>query len=93
MKPEYVTVYTASGHLQAEIVKSLLESAGIPVQLAQESAGAVYALTVGPLGEVEVWVPSEYAAQAEALIAAMERGELDSDEGGPTEAGDEARAD
>lgn len=80
MKPDYVTVYTAAGQLQAEIIKSLLQSAGIPVQLAQESAGAVYALTVGPLGEVEVRVSITDAAQAEALIAAMERGELDTDE-------------
>lgn len=77
MKPDLVVIYTASGQFQAEIIKGLLQAAGIPVQLTQESTGAVYALTVGPLGEVEVLVPETYAEQAEALIAAMERGELD----------------
>lgn len=96
MKFESVTIYTAPGLLQAEIVRSLLESAGIPVQLVQESAGAVYALTVGPLGEVEVRVPVDHAAQAEALIAAMERGDLETDDNSESGAGstDEAeRAD
>ena len=75
-----VAVYTAPGQLQAHIVKGMLEAAGIAVQLSQEGAGAAYGLTVGPLGAVELLVARKDAAEAQALIAAMERGELDEDE-------------
>lgn len=74
-----VVVYSAAGQLQANIVKGMLEAAGIPAQLSQEGAGAAYGLTVGPLGLVEILVPADRAEEAEALIAAMERGEMDED--------------
>ena len=80
MSSQWVIVYSAAGQLQGSIIKGLLEAAGIPVYLAQEGAGAAYGLTVGPLGLVEIQVPSERAAEAEALLRAMERGELDSPE-------------
>lgn len=84
MASQWVTVFTARGHLHAEIIRGLLESAGLSVQLSQEGAAAAYALTVGPMGEVDVMVPEERQAEAEALLAAMDAGELDSgDDVGP----------
>lgn len=84
MSDQWVVAYTAAGHLQAEIIASLLQSANIQTRLSQESAGAVYALTVGPLGEVEVLVPHEQFIEAKELVEAYQRGELetrDSSEG------------
>lgn len=77
MPHQWIVVYTAAGLIQAEIIKSLLSSADIPVRLSQDSAGAVYALTVGPMGEVDVLVPDSRVAEAQALIGQYERGELE----------------
>ncbi len=83
MSSELVVVYTASGPALAEILKSTLEAAGIPAQLSREGAGAVYGLTVGPLGLVDILVTADRAAEASALLESVERGELSDDE--PTE--------
>ena len=77
MTQQWVVVYTAAGKLQAEIIRGLLEAAEIPAHTRQESAGAIYALTVGPLGEVEVLVSAGDQAAAQALIQAYERNELE----------------
>ncbi len=65
---EMVSVRTASGWHVAQIYKTKLEALGIPALLKYESAGLVYGLTVDGLGEVAVLVPSEFAADAEALL-------------------------
>lgn len=80
MNELWAVVYTAAGALQAEIIRSLLESAEIPARTQQESAGAVFALTVGPLGEVEVLVPVARQAGAAELIQAYEHGDLEAPE-------------
>jgi hypothetical protein len=77
MPAQWMPVYTAAGQLQAQIIASLLQSAGIAARLNQESAGTVYAFTVGPLGEVDVLVPAAQLAEAQALIADYERGRLE----------------
>jgi len=65
---ELVTVYTSMGPLRAEVIRSKLEAAGIPVLLRYESAGLVIGITVDGLGEVRVQVPRELADEARALI-------------------------
>jgi len=70
-------VFIANGMLEAESVKILLESFGIPAYTNQESAGTVYGLTVGPLGEVEVIVPPEHLEDAKKIIAEMKAGNLE----------------
>lgn len=70
-------VFIANGMLEAESVKILLESFGIPAYTNQESAGTVYGLTVGPLGEVEVIVPLEHLEDAKKIIAEMKAGNLE----------------
>jgi len=48
---------------EAEIIKSALEARGLHVELFQEGAGLAYGLTVGLLGDVEIWVaPADYEA-------------------------------
>ena len=66
--PNLVTIRTVSGQLVAQVLKSKLEGAGIPVLLKYESAGIVLGVTVDGLGEVHVQVPAELADQAQALI-------------------------
>lgn len=77
MTQSFAVVYTAAGRIEADIVKGMLEAAGIPVELSQESAGTVYGLTVGAMGLVEILVPEQRADEAKALIEAMRRGELE----------------
>lgn len=79
MARSWVPVYTAAGVLSAQIVRGLLEAAGIPTSAAQEGAGSQYALTVGPLGEVDVLVPADRLGEAQELVAAYERGDLMTD--------------
>ena len=83
MTQTWVVVYTAAGQLRAQIVRGLLEAAGVPVETAQEGAGAQYAFTVGPMGEVDVLVPADRLAEAQAVVVAFEHGDLETD--GPAE--------
>lgn len=70
-------VFVANGKLEAETVKILLESFGIPAFINQESAGSTYGLTVGPLGEVDVMVPERFLKEAKKIIAEMKAGKLE----------------
>lgn len=69
MSEDFAVIATASGRLEAEILRSLLEAHGIPVWLLGESAGAAIGLGVGPLGEVEIRVPAEYGERAREVLA------------------------
>lgn len=71
-KPGLVTVHTAFGMLPAQVIKTKLESAGIPALLDYESAGVVLGITVDGLGEVRVMVPENLAEEAQALLAEEE---------------------
>ena len=63
-----VRVHTCQGWELAQIFKSKLEAAGIPVLLQYESAGLVYGITVDGLGAVRILVPESYASEAKALL-------------------------
>jgi len=62
-------VYTASGQIQAHVIKGRLESEGIPVLLRYDSGSTVFAFTVNGLGEVEILVPREEAARARKILS------------------------
>ena len=66
--PQLVTVYVAAGYLQGQVIRGKLEAAGIPVLLKYESVGPVIGITFDGLGEVQVQVPAEYAAEARQLL-------------------------
>jgi hypothetical protein len=72
-------VWTAAGMLDAEMIRSLLESFGIKAALLQESAGAAYGINFGPLGDVDVYVPQEMADKAKEILADYQSGKLDKD--------------
>lgn len=67
-EPKLVTVYTAQGQLEAQIIKTRLESDGIPVLLSYESLGIVCGLTIDGLGEVRVMVPESLAQEAREIL-------------------------
>jgi hypothetical protein len=58
------------GWAEAEVMRSKLESEGIPCVLQREAAGAAYGITIGPLGEVRVLVPEALAEQALDILGA-----------------------
>ena len=68
-RPGLTTVYTASGQLEAHVIRTKLESAGIPALLDYESAGVVLGITVDGLGEVRVMVPEALAQEAQELLS------------------------
>lgn len=72
-----VTIYTAFGQLEAQVIKTKLESAGIPALLRYESAGVVLGLTVDGLGEVRVMVPEDLASEARRLLNELPPLEID----------------
>ncbi len=77
---DLVRVWTCQGWDLAQIFKSKLEAAGIPVLLKYESAGLVFGLTVDGLGQVDILVPAADAADARQLL--REEGGDDADRDG-----------
>lgn len=77
MSPRYrnnkmglVVVATVSGMMRAEILKSLLQDAGIQAILDYESAGVVFGITMdgSKLSQVRILVQEQYAEQAKQLL-------------------------
>jgi hypothetical protein len=85
MATQYVGVYTANGMLDAEMIRSFLETAGIPSLLSHESAGTIFGLTMGPLGEVQVMVPVEKYEEAKTMLDAMDQGKYSQTDGSDSE--------
>jgi len=74
---DFIAVSTLQGELQASIIKSHLESEGIPVLLKYESAGKVFGLTVDGLGEVQILVPRQFAVEAKRIIEPQEDNKIE----------------
>ena len=67
---DYAVAYRSSAGYEAEMVKSNLESAGIPVKLFDQH-GHVYFVDIGSMALVHVLVPKEQHAKALEIIAAI----------------------
>ena len=63
-----IEVYKAIGELEAQIIKSLLDSYGIPSMLKSNAASSVHSFVFDSMGEVKVMVPEKFAEKARALI-------------------------
>ncbi len=61
-------VYTASGELEAQVIKGLLESYGISCLLKSNAAPSVHMFAVDGMGEVKVMVEESMAEKAKKLI-------------------------
>jgi len=66
-----VNVYNAAGMLEAEMIKTYLESFDIVVFVNQESLGRTLGLSAGPLGMVEVMVPESQVGETQTLLSEM----------------------
>lgn len=77
MNAEFTILESVSGSVQAEIVRSLLESRGISVMLSQESAGAVFGLGVGPTAEVDILVLNSQKGEAKKILEDYYSGALE----------------
>lgn len=67
-KEKLVDVYRASGELEAQVIKGLLESNGIRCILKSDAASSVHAFTVDGMGEVKVAVLEAMADRARQII-------------------------
>lgn len=65
---EWEEVVVTSGITVAEMLANRLRAAGIPAHAQQEGAGQAYGLTVGPMGDASVLVPTHRAAEARLLL-------------------------
>ena len=74
---ELICVHSCQGWDLAQIFRSKLEAAGIPVLLKYDSASLVFGITVDSLGQVRIMVPQTYASEAEALLEVGEEVEDD----------------
>ena len=73
---DFVVVCKVQGEPIAHVIKSHLESEGIPAYLKKESLGVVYGLTVDGLGQVSILVPRELAEEAKRIIEPKDISEL-----------------
>ena len=69
-----VTVFTASGEMQAQQIRGFLAAAGIASELRGESLRKTHGLTIDGLGMVQVVVSTADAEQARTLLASAEHG-------------------
>ncbi len=67
MSEEWVEVLVTYDPLEAEIIKDLLESGGIPVVL-RSSKVSPYPVNIGKMGEIKVLVRKEDKELAEQVI-------------------------
>ncbi|MCX6071419.1 MAG: DUF2007 domain-containing protein [Chloroflexi bacterium] len=77
MSGELVKVETVSGLLEAEILRGLLEAAGVMVELSHEAALSVYSLGVGRMARVDLMVRAEQEDLAREVIQAYRSGSLE----------------
>ena len=76
-RSDLAVICTVQGELTADVIKSRLESEGIPVLLEYESAGRVFAVTVDGLGKVRILVSQELAEEAKQIIKPKEYGQVE----------------
>ena len=65
---ELKLIWKANGYMDSQLIKNYLESFGIAVYNFEESVGLSYGLTAGPLGEVELYVPSSQLEEAKKYM-------------------------
>lgn len=75
-----ISIFSAAGLLEADMLKGFLEAQGLTVFLSQESVGRTLGLSAGSLGMVDLLVPEEQVAQAQQLIDEIEAGDFEGTE-------------
>ena len=67
-KEKLVEVYKAANEMEAQVIKSLLESYDIPCLLKSHAAPSVHMFTIDGMGEVKVMVWDSMVDKARNLI-------------------------
>lgn len=67
-KDKMVEVYKATSEMEAQVIKGLLESYGIPSLLKSHAAPSVHMFTIDGMAEVKVMVMSSMVDKAKELI-------------------------
>jgi hypothetical protein len=67
-----VQLIMVEGMMEAQIIKSKLDSFEIPCMLKFEAVGRVLGITTDGLGQVQVMVPPEYLEKAREIIKIKE---------------------
>ncbi|MFA4919565.1 MAG: DUF2007 domain-containing protein [Thermodesulfovibrionales bacterium] len=72
MSEEWVELLVTYDSIEAEIIKDLLESGGIPIVL-RSSKVTPYPVNIGKIGEVKVYVRKEDKETAEQVIEEIKK--------------------
>lgn len=73
---EWVLLMEVGDRLKAEILKSALVADGIPAEFFQEAVGQLYTISFGPIGTIQICVPSDRLEEAHRWMQAYNTGEL-----------------
>ncbi len=65
----WVTVHKTSGVTEAEILKNMLESFGIPARVSGESIRTPFGQSIDGMGVARLLVPGDRAAEAQDILA------------------------
>lgn len=66
---DWVTVHRSNGVTEAEILKNMLESFGIPARVNAESIRTPYGQSIDGMGVALLLVPADRAAEAQDILA------------------------
>jgi hypothetical protein len=67
---------------EAQFIVGLLRSNGIPCDLKREAAASLFGLSVGPLAQSAIYVPTRLLGQAELLLTELEKERENEEEAG-----------
>jgi len=76
MEQQWIVVHTAQGEPEETQVRSFLKAHDIPTSTRGEALRKTHGFTLDGLGQVEILVAPEHAADARALLAAAEQGDF-----------------
>lgn len=64
-------LFTAANELEAKLITGLLSAAGIPYRYRYSDINRYLKIVMGPVVDVEIWIPGEKMAQAREIIRAF----------------------
>jgi len=73
MDKDWIELLVTDDPLEAEMIKDLLESGGIPIVL-RSSKVTPYPVNIGKMGEIKVMVRNGDKEQAEEVLKEIDRG-------------------
>ena len=71
---DWALLTTIEGSMNAQVLRSFLEDAGIEVFLAGESSAGVYGMLGGAIGAVNVMVPAPRLVEAQLIFEDFDQG-------------------